>query len=171
MATRKRPSISTNSVCKRKEAKRQVTKDTFQKWQGNYERDYQSMVWLCAELDSQDKSLVSTLSCAVCQKHVSRICGIKNFSRAWIDGSTNHKTSNITDHANSEQHKVATMEYRKDQAKKRNEPKIAIAPLLAVSCHHQWISLLESKLKGSLMLVLLLLKSISLSQNTWQSMI
>ena len=80
MATRKRPSLSTNSVCKRKEAKRQVTKDTFQKWQRNYERDYQSMVWLRAELDSQDKSLVSTLSCAVCQKHESQICGIKNFS-------------------------------------------------------------------------------------------
>ena len=28
----------------------------------------------------------------------------------------------ITDHANSEPHKVAMVEYRKDQAKKRNEP-------------------------------------------------
>ena len=37
-----------------------------------------------------------------------KIVGHKNFSRAWIDGSTNHKTSIIIDHAHSEQHKSAT---------------------------------------------------------------
>ena len=31
----------------------------------------------------------------------TRICGLKNFSRAWIDGSSNHRMSNITYHANS----------------------------------------------------------------------
>ena len=48
----------------------------------------------------------------------SRICGLKNISRAWVDGSCNHKTSNITDHANSEPHKAAMVYFRKS----RNEP-------------------------------------------------
>ena len=62
------------------------------------------------------------LWCVVCQHYETRICGLKNFSRAWIDGSSNHKTRNLTDHANSELHKAAMMHYRKDQAKSRNEP-------------------------------------------------
>ena len=40
-----------------------------------------------------------------------RICGPQNFSRAWTNSSSNHITSNVnvTDHANSEPHKVAIM--------------------------------------------------------------
>ena len=60
------------------------------------------MARLRAEMDNQDKSLVSTLWFVVCWQYETRICGLKNFSRAWINGSSNHKMSNITDHANSE---------------------------------------------------------------------
>ena len=112
-----------------KQPKRQVRSDTFLKWQCAYEKDHQSMVWLRAEMDAQDKSLVSTLWCVVCRKYESQICGQKNFSRAWIDGSTNHKTSNITDHSTSEQHKSAMMHLRRDQARNRNEPLTAYSPI------------------------------------------
>ena len=84
------------------------------------------MTWLH---DGQDKSLVSTLWCAICRQYETRICGHKNFSQAWIDGSSNHKTSNITDHANSEPHKAAMMYFRKDQAKSRNEPVTSYSPI------------------------------------------
>ena len=57
------------------------------------------------------------------------ICGHKNFTMAWIDGSSNHKTSNITDHANSESHKAAMMHFRKDQAKSRNEAITSYSPI------------------------------------------
>ena len=46
----------------------------------------------------------------------------KNFSRAWIDGSTNQKTSNVVDHASSEQHKAVMALLRQEQAKNANEP-------------------------------------------------
>jgi len=69
------------------------------KWQRTYEREHQSMVRLHAELDDQDKSLVSTLWCVVCRQYETRMCGPKDFSRAWIDGSSNHKMSSVTDHA------------------------------------------------------------------------
>ena len=67
------------------------------------------MVWLSADMDGKDKSLVSTLCCVICRKYESKICGHKNFSKAWTDGSSNQKTSNIMDHACSEQHKSAMM--------------------------------------------------------------
>ena len=46
---------------KTKRAKRQVSKETFYKWQQTYEREYQSLVWLRADMDDKDKSLVSML--------------------------------------------------------------------------------------------------------------
>jgi len=52
---------------KAKQLKKQVSKEAFHKWQWTYKREHQSMAWLRAEMDDQDKSLVSMLWC-VCQK-------------------------------------------------------------------------------------------------------
>ena len=68
-----------------------------------------SVAWLRAEIDDQDKSLVSTLQCIVCRQYETRMCGPKNFSRARTNSSSNHKKSNITDNTNSEPHKAAMM--------------------------------------------------------------
>jgi len=115
---------------KTKRSKRQVSKETFHKWQRTYERNHQSMAWLRTDMDDQDKSIfVSTLRCFVCLKYETRKCGLKNFSRVWIDGSSNHKMGNITDHTNNEQHKSAMMYLRKDQAKSRNEPISSHSPI------------------------------------------
>ena len=103
METRKRPLDSSGSS----EKEGQVTKETFSKWQCLYEREHASMTWLRCDVDTQKKSFVSTLWCHVCRKYEERICCSKNFSRAWIEGSSNHKTSNILDHAKSDQHKAA----------------------------------------------------------------
>jgi len=84
----------------------------FDKWQWTYKREHQSMTMacrlLCAEkiMDDQGKSLVFTLWCVVCRQYETRICGPKNFFRARTNSSSNHKTSNISDHANSEPHKL-----------------------------------------------------------------
>ena len=89
-----------------KVAKRQVSKDYLLKWQRTYERDYQTMTWLRADFED-DRMMVSTLWCEVCRRYEERICTKKNFSKAWIEGSTNYRASNVTDHACSEQHKSA----------------------------------------------------------------
>ena len=47
----------------------------------------------------------------------------------WITGSTNHKTSNILDHARSEQHKASMACMRTAHAKARNEPVDSYAPI------------------------------------------
>jgi len=57
------------------------------------------------------------LWCAVCKQYESRIEGLKNFSRAWIDGSTNHKTSNIVDTLQA----ISTREQWRTYMKKEHE--------------------------------------------------
>ena len=171
MATsgRKRNTGSSDSS-KKKWSKRQVSKETFHKWQRTYERELQSMAWLCADIDDQDKAIVSTLWCVVCRKDETRICGLKNFSRAWIDGSSSHKTSNITNHANSEQHKSAMMYLHKDQAKVGMSQLVATAPSLEVFCRRQWIQMWGSESRRSLPSALFLQKNIYPSWNIQQSM-
>ena len=65
---------------------------------------------------------MSILRCNVCHKFKDRITGLKNFSTVWIDGSMNHKTSNVLDHTKSNPHKVAMTRLREEQAKLSNEP-------------------------------------------------
>jgi hypothetical protein len=54
---------------------------------------------------------------------------MRNFSAAWIAGSTNHKTSNIVDHAKSEQHVSSMVYMRIAQAKANNEPLESYTPI------------------------------------------
>ncbi len=77
------------------------------------------MTWLRCDVDKgkQKKSLVSTLWCGVCRKYEERI------------RSSNHKTSNIVDHATSDQHKAAMMRLRGDQAKGRNDHIASYSPI------------------------------------------
>ena len=51
-----------------KAAKRQVTNSTFEKWQRQFDREYQMLSWLRCDLD-RDKVHVATLWCEVCKKH------------------------------------------------------------------------------------------------------
>ena len=76
-STRKRKTAvesSSSGASKMKQSKRQVSKDTFHKWQQTYEKEHQSMTWLRAEMDGQDKSLVSTLWCAILQHSCYCVC-------------------------------------------------------------------------------------------------
>ena len=65
------------------------------------------------------------MRCDACRKHEKRLTGLTNFSHAWITGSYNHKTSNITDHANSEQHRAAMIQV----AKASKQPVTSYSPI------------------------------------------
>ena len=67
--------------------------------------------------------------CETCRKYEDGITGIKNFSRAWIVGSSNQKTSNIVDHATSEQHHAAMTRVRADTARASHLPLTSYSPI------------------------------------------
>ena len=109
-----------------KKAKQHVAKATFEKWQRELEKDHgQLRSWLRCEVEKTPEHCVSKLFCAVCQRYEDKICGMKHFSRAWITGLSNQKTSNIVDHAKSDQHKAAMARFKADQAQSQNKPKIS----------------------------------------------
>ena len=130
MATKRSASTSVSaSQAPLKKTKRQVTVLTFRKWQTNYEQEHQALSWLCCDVDEGDKSLVGLLWCSVCRRFEERIRGVKNFSNVWITGSTNHKSSNVLDHARSEQHKAAMGRLRVEQATAAKAPVTTYAPI------------------------------------------
>ena len=102
MATKRSASTAAStSQDSAKKAKRQVSVLTYKKWQTNYEQEYQTLSWLRCDVNERDKSLVGLLWCAVCRRFEERIRGVMNFSNVWITGSSNHKCSNVLDHARS----------------------------------------------------------------------
>ena len=133
MATCKRKTTamgsSSSGTSKSKQSKRQASKEMFLKWQRTYEKEYQSMGWLRAEMDDQDKSLVSTLWCVVCWQYENKLCGIKTSQwygsrvQATIKQATSLTTLKVS-HT-----KTAMMYFRKDQAKGRNEPITSYSPI------------------------------------------
>ena len=44
---------------------------------------------------------------SVCREYEDKILSLRNFSSVWINGSYNHRTNNIVDHAQGEQHKAS----------------------------------------------------------------
>ncbi|KAL5506170.1 hypothetical protein EMCRGX_G007757 [Ephydatia muelleri] len=120
----------TNSVVLESVAKkRQVTVSTFEKWQREYDRDHQTLTWLKCEKDRENRSLVGTLWCHVCREYKHKICSMKSYSDAWISGSTNQRTTNVLEHAASDQHKAAMTCLRTLHAKAKNEPVVNYAPI------------------------------------------
>ena len=129
MAGRKRLGERSTCIGTDKKTKRQITVKTFERWQGQYNAEYQSLSWLRCDRDQRDRTLVSLLWCVVCRKYEANIRGYKNFSKSWIEGTSNQRTSNVIDHATSAQHKAAMGNYKAHQARDRNEPLASYAPI------------------------------------------
>ena len=102
-------SVLNESEPSSKLSKRQISVKTFEKWQGQYNSEFEMLTWLRCDKDRGDRTLVSVLWCDVCRRYESKITGQKNFCKTWLDGSSNHRTSSLLDHAKSSQHKAAMM--------------------------------------------------------------
>jgi len=75
----------------------------------------------------EGKKIVIKLKCKICAKHKLRINRRKHFSNKWIEGADSIRTSNIRDHANSDQHICAMEIEKKEQAQAKGQPS-AIQP-------------------------------------------
>ena len=94
--------------------KRRVDYATFQKWQRDLDREYQTMTWLdCSSEKERGKKVVVQLKCKVCSDFVEKIRGRKNFSEKWIVGADSVRVSNVRDHAQNDQHTHTVCMYAK----------------------------------------------------------
>ena len=76
------------------------------------DKSLNTSTWLVFEMDGDRASL---LRCNICCKFKDRLESMRNFRLAYIEGSSNVKTSSFKEHADSEMHKRAMELQRKSQ--------------------------------------------------------
>jgi len=125
----KRSSHSTNDASLDK--KRKVAYSTFEKWKRELDREFMTVSWLeCESTVESGTKVVRKLKCSVCIKFRSSIAYKRNFSDKWIIGAESIRTSNIRDHATSEQHSHAMNLLSKEQAAASGQSIVASAPIV-----------------------------------------
>ena len=92
------------------------------------------MDWLRCDRDDTDRNLVTTLWCEVCRRYKEKMHGMRNYTGVWVSGSTNHKTSNIADHASSDQHHAAMQRFDMERKKAKGMPQVEYSPII------QWMT-------------------------------
>ena len=93
------------------------------------------MSWLRCNLDFDSNDCVGSLWCELCRRYESSIAGSKNFQHAWLVGSVNQRTSNVIDHAMSQQRSIAVNKWRTDNARASQESISAYAPVAKSLLH------------------------------------
>lgn len=95
-------------------AKREVSRRTADKWLAEYDRDLNTSVWLRYELANRDR--VVALKCAVCAQFKTKLESMRNYRPAFIDGTTNVRTSTFKEHARTDMHNRAMCLFKKAQS-------------------------------------------------------
>ena len=97
--------------------RRKVKASTYQKWVRDYDCKYKTLSWHDSETSWHNREkVVEKLKCKVCTKYKERIISRRNFSNKWIEGVDSVRTTNLIDHAKSEQHIHAMNLLRKEEA-------------------------------------------------------
>ena len=65
-----------------KKAKLQVAIWTFEKWQSNYDKEHQTLIWLRCNADTHDKDLVAVLWCSAYREYKNMIYSMKDYLQA-----------------------------------------------------------------------------------------
>ena len=97
--------------------KRAVAHATFVKWKAEMDKECQTMSWLDCEVTTEGaKKIVGKLRCKVCVRFKSKIASRRNYSDKWVVGADSVRTSNIRDHARTDQHAHAMLLLKKEHA-------------------------------------------------------
>ena len=80
--------------------RRAVQKKTVQEWISQYDKQFNTAVWL--QFDTVDRTHVSTLRCSICSQFQKQLEYMRNFRSSFIDGTTNVRISTVKDHASSD---------------------------------------------------------------------
>lgn len=96
----------------------------------NFDRDNHSVSWL--ECDTETKSGMQIVTClkhTICTKFKDVLRHQRNFNKCWLTEANTMKTSNLRDHAQSEQHIYAMALLTKEHAIARGEGSTSYAPI------------------------------------------
>ena len=122
---------ASSSASEQTPKKRKVAVATYRKWREDFDKELKTVSWLdCDSEIESGKTLVKRLKCSVCTRFRSRIMHRRNFSDRWIVGADSVRTSNIRDHAHSEQHDHAMSLLKQESAKAEGKSCSPMPPLL-----------------------------------------
>ena len=82
--------------------KRAVSWKTVEKWVMENDRTLNTSVWL--KFDMADRDHVLALRCDVCSQFKERLQSMRNFRPAFIEGTTNVRTTTFKEHAATDMH-------------------------------------------------------------------
>ena len=82
--------------------KRSVQKKTVEKWVVENDKELNTSVWLKFETAAGDRERVATLKYAVCSRFRERLQPMRNYRPAFIEGTSNVRTSTFKDHADTD---------------------------------------------------------------------
>ena len=91
-----------------------VSVATVDKWVLDHDKTLNTATWLAYE--KVDRHHVALLRCSVCKRFEERIKNSRNFSPAFIDGTSNLRTLSFKDHAKSDMHGRAMELLRREQS-------------------------------------------------------
>ena len=117
------------------EKRRRVKYDTYKKWVMDFDKDCQTVAWLdCeTEIDAGVK-VVTSLKCRLCSKYRDSITGRRNFSEKWINGADSVRTTNVRDHAKSDQHMHAMNLHRRELVRAKGLGPASYSPIAQALC-------------------------------------
>ena len=115
MSGRKRPCDSDSSSSSSPlPKKRAVNRRTVEKWVTENDKSLTTSVWL--KFDMADRDHVATLKCSVCSRFKKKLESMRNYRAAFIDGTTNYRTSTFKEHAATDMHARAMLLLKKEQS-------------------------------------------------------
>ena len=91
--------------------RRAVSTKTVDKWIIEHDKTLNTSTWL--EYEVADRYHVAALRCKVCVLFEGKLKAMRNFHRAYIDGSTNLRTLSFIDHAKTDMHQRAMILLKK----------------------------------------------------------
>ena len=92
-------------------------------------RTLKTSTWL--KYERVDREFVKSMSCSVCTHFNEKLIGFRNYSSAFIKGSTNLHSSAFRDHGKSDMHQYAMHLLKKSCSKHITE----YAPIVCVLCN------------------------------------
>ena len=94
--------------------KRAVSRRTAEKWVAEYDCTLNTTVWL--KFNMADRDHVASLRCAVCTQFKDKLVSMCNLRPAFIEGTTNVRTSTFKEHAATSMHETVMGLFKKQQS-------------------------------------------------------
>ena len=122
MSTQRKHSLQESSVidldtpCSDPPTKKGSVQKTVEKWIVENDKELNTSVWLKFEMAADNRDHVATLKCAVCSRFRERLQTMRNYRPAFIDGTSNVRTSTFKDHADTGMRKYAMVLFKMAQS-------------------------------------------------------